>query len=261
MTIISNLLDFTDGSGWNGPYKVTECKKALSPSKLPGIDHALNPYGGCGHGCLYCYAPELTYTDWNEWNTVRVRAGIEGRLGKELVNVRGTIGIGTTTDPYQPAEERFELTRKCLIKLKEKNMRIHLHTKSDLILRDIRILEQMEGEVAVTVTSADENFSKRIEPGAPLPARRIHALRTLTEAGLDTYALVGPVLSILEGCEKEFVDTILSTGVKRMYLDDLNERPMLAQRMRAAGIEGSPKAKERIRSLAAAGGIKVFDVF
>jgi DNA repair photolyase len=258
---MSSLLDFTDGKEWNGPYVIAECKKALSPSKLPGIDHALNPYGGCGHGCLYCYAPELTYTEWEDWRTVRIKANIESRLGKELKNVKGTIGIGTTTDPYQPAEERFELTKKCLIKLKEKGMRIHLHTKSDLILRDISILKEMEGDVAITITSVDERISKIIEPYAPSPARRLKALKELTEAGIDTYALVGPILSVLEGNEKEFVNAIVSTGTKRMYLDKLNERPLLKERMDAVKIKGSPKAKERIRSLAEAAGMKVYDVF
>jgi len=254
-------LEFTDGDGWNGAHRIIGCKKALSPSKLPGIDHALNPYGGCGHGCLYCYAPELTYTEWDEWHTVRIRAGIEGRLGKELMNVKGTIGIGTTTDPYQPAEERFELTRKCLIKLKERGMRIHLHTKSDLISRDIDILREMQGEVAVTVTSIDERISRIIEPGAPAPARRFKALKELTDSGIDTYALVGPVLSVLEGHEEEFVESVVYTGTKRMYLDDLNDRPLLKGRMDAVSIRGSPKARERIRGLASSNGIKVFDVF
>jgi DNA repair photolyase len=261
LTTISNLLDFTDGNDWKGRYETVQCKKALSPSKLPDIDHALNPYGGCEHGCLYCYAPELTYAEWKNWRVVRVRMGIESRLGKELASVKGTIGIGTTTDPYQPAEERFELTRKCLIKLKEKDFKIHLHTKSDLILRDIEILRDMRGDVAITMTSIDEEISKLIEPGAPSPARRIGALTELTAAGIDTYALVGPVLSILEGKEDEFVDAVVSTGTKRIYIDTLNDRPLLRERMDFVGIKGSAKSKERIKALARSVGIKVYDVF
>ena len=258
---MSNLLEFTEGSGWNGNYVITRCRKALSPSKLPGIDHALNPYGGCGHGCLYCYAPELTYTEWDDWHIIRVKMGIEGRLGKEIGAVKGTIGIGTTTDPYQPAEERFELTRKCLIKLKEKGMRIHLHTKSDLILRDLPLLREMNGEVGITITAVNAETSKITEPNAPSPEQRINALAKLTSAGIDTYALAGPVLSVLDGKEKEFVDMIASTETKRMFLDSLNGRPLLSQRMNAIGIKNSEKAKEKIRTLAASAGIKVFDVF
>ncbi|MDR2865978.1 MAG: radical SAM protein [Methanomassiliicoccaceae archaeon] len=258
---MSNLLDFTGGNEWNGRYQLIKCKKALSPSKLPGIDHALNPYGGCEHGCLYCYAPELTYTEWDDWRTVRVRMGIESRLGKEISAVKGTVGIGTTTDPYQPAEERFELTRKCLIKLKEKGVRVHIHTKSDLILRDLQILKGMEGEAGITLTSIDEASSKIIEPNAPSPARRLDALAKLTSAGIDTYALVGPVLSVLDSKEEEFVNAIISTGTRRMFIDSLNHRPLLSQRMQGIGISGSDRAKERIRSLASSNGMIVSDVF
>ena len=258
---MSNLLDFTENGIRNGKYDLVQCKKALSPSKLPGIDHALNTYGGCEHGCLYCYAPELTYTEWDDWKKIRVKMGIESRLGKELAAIKGSVGIGTSTDPYQPAEGLFELTRKCLIKIKEKGIRIHLHTKSDLILRDIPILSGMEGDVAVTITSVDESVSKTIEPGAPCPERRIKALKELTEAGINTYALAGPVLSVLDGREEEFTDAIISTGTKRMYIDALNERPLLTQRMASAGIRGSEKAREKIRSYAMSAGIKVFDVF
>ncbi|MCL2608118.1 MAG: radical SAM protein [Methanomassiliicoccaceae archaeon] len=258
---MSSLLDFTDGKGWNGRYETMQCKKALSPSKLPGIDHSLNPYGGCEHRCLYCYAPEVTHTEWDDWNIIKIRLGIESRLGKELTAIKGTVGIGTTTDPYQPAEERFELTKKCLMKLKAKGTRIHLHTKSDLILRDINVLTGMNGDVGVTVTSLDENVSKLMEPGAPAPSRRFHALKVLTDEDIDTYALAGPILSILEGHEDEFVETVLSTGTQRIYLDTLNGRPLLSERMRMIGIEGSAKAKEKIRRLAISGGLKVFDVF
>jgi len=258
---MSNLLEFTDDGSWNGRYEIVQCRKALSPSKLPGIDHALNPYGGCEHGCIYCYAPEVTYTEWKDWTTVKVRAGIESRLGRELASIKGTVGIGTTTDPYQPAESRFELTRKCLLKLKEKDAKIHLHTKSDMILRDIGILSGMKGDVAVTITSLDDDISKIIEPGAPPPSRRIDALRELTNEGINTYALVGPVLSVLEGREAEFAEAVASTGTKRMFLDSLNHRPMLSERVRSAGISGSANAKERIRKAASSVGIRVFDVF
>ena len=238
-----------------------ECKRAISPSKLPGIDYALNPYGGCSHGCLYCYAPELTHADWGKWNIVKVKTNIVERMGKEIRNVHGVVGVGTVTDPYQPAELRFELTRTCMRILKDKGMRVHVHTKSDIILRDLDILAGMEGDFAVTITSLDPEVSKIIEPGAPIPEKRLNTLKELTEAGLDTYALVGPVLDILDGKEKEFVDAIVSTGTKRMYLDKLNERPLLAERMNGIGIKGSRTVLERIRNMATAGGLKVYDVF
>lgn len=259
--ISSRLSDFLDEDQWDGAHEIVECRRALSPSKLPGIDYALNPYGGCEHGCVYCYAPELTHSDWETWRIVRVRANIAARLNRELPHVDGIIGIGTTTDPYQGAESRFELTRSCLRKLNECGRRIHMHTKSDLILRDLDILRNMEGDIAVTITCVDERISKLLEPGAPGPGRRLDALKELTENGIDTYALVGPVLDTLDGVEREFVDAIVSTGTKRMFLDRLNRRPLLSERMERRNVSGSDGVLERIRSHAAKAGMDVRDVF
>jgi len=238
-----------------------EAKRALSPSGLPGIDYALNPYGGCEHGCVYCYAPEVLHSDWRDWRVVKVRSNIPLRLSKELSGLDGTIGIGTVTDPYQYAEKRFKLTQKCLIILKDKDFRIHLHTKSDLVLRDIGLLASMRGEVGITITSIEERYSKITEPGAPMPARRLEALMQLTAAGIDTYALIGPVLNHLEGKEESFVDAVASTGVKRVYIDALNSRPLLTERLNRMNIRGSETSKEKIRALATGSGLSVKDVF
>lgn len=261
MRIISSLYDFTDTDVWNGRYRTIECKKALSPSKLPGIDYALNPYGGCAHGCVYCYAPEVTHTPWEEWRCIRVRGNIVERLCKELPFVNGVIGIGTTTDPYQYAESRFGLTGQCLRVLRDNNFRIHIHTKSDLILRDVDILRNMKGVVGITVTNIDNRASKITEPGAPLPSKRFATLRSLSEEGIDTYALVGPVLNLLEGREREFVDAISSTGTKTVYIDSLNSRPVLSERLARMKITGSSTALEKIRKLASEDGLRVYDVF
>ncbi|HKM09397.1 MAG TPA: radical SAM protein [Candidatus Methanomethylophilaceae archaeon] len=240
---------------------MVKCRRALSPSGLPGIDFALNPYGGCEHGCVYCYAPEVTHTYWREWRIVKVRSNIASRLAKELVNLRGTVGIGTVTDPYQYAEKRFKLTRQCLEVLKASGMRIHIHTKSDMITRDIDLISKMEGEVGITITTLDNRISHITEPGAPLPAKRLEALKLLTDAGINTYALVGPVLNSLEGHEEEFVEAIISTGTRRMCLDKLNIRPKMSERLERMNIKGSGKALEKIRSLAEASGMEVIDAF
>ncbi|MDR2846602.1 MAG: radical SAM protein [Candidatus Methanoplasma sp.] len=257
----TDLIEFAGREEWDGYYQVVECKRALSPSGLPEIDYALNPYGGCEHGCVYCYAPEVLHTEWKDWRVVKVRTNIADRLAKELVGLSGTIGIGTVTDPYQYAEKRFLLTHRCLEVLKARDFRIHVHTKSDLILRDLELIASMRGEVGITITTADERYSKMTEPGAPFPAKRLDALKKLTEAGIDTYALVGPVLNHLEGHEKELVDAIAATGTKRMSIDSLNSRPQLADRLFRMNICGSNRAKELVRSYAISAGIDVRDVF
>lgn len=258
---ITDLSEYGNVGEWDGPYRMIECKRALSPSGLPGINYALNPYGGCEHGCVYCYAPEVLHTDWKDWRVVKVRSNIVERLAVELSGLSGTIGIGTVTDPYQGAERRFLLTRYCLEELKRHDFRVHIHTKSDLILRDIELISSMKGEVGITITGLDDKRSKMTEPGAPMPDRRLNALKQLTDAGLNTYALVGPVLDHLEGHEREFVDAIVSTGVRRAVIDSLNMRPQLGERLQRMNIRGSDKAKDTIRQMFRESGLKVENVF
>jgi len=210
---------------------------------------------------VYCYAPEVLHADWKDWRVVKVRSNIHDRLSKELSGLEGTIGIGTVTDPYQYAEKRFRLTEKCLKILKEKDFRIHLHTKSDLILRDIDLISSMRGEVGITITSVSDKYSKITEPGAPLPGKRLETLRRLSERGIDTYALIGPVLNHLEGNERDLVDAVVSTGVKRVYIDALNPRPLLMDRLARMNIRGSETSREMIRRLATDSGLIVKDVF
>ncbi len=192
---------------------------------------------------------------------MKVRSNIASRLAKELVNLHGTVGIGTVTAPYQYAERRFKLTRRCLEVLKAAGMRVHIHTKSDLITRDTDLISEMEGEVGITITTLEDRISHITEPGAPLPFKRLQALESLTEAGIDTYALVGPVLSSLEGHEEEFVEAVVSTGTKRMCLDKLNLRPKMSERLERMNIQGSEKALENIRRIAEESGMEVIDVF
>ena len=203
----------------------------------------------------------MLHADWKDWRVVKVRSNIPDRLSKELSGLDGTIGIGTVTDPYQYAEKRFRLTQKCLEILKEKDFRIHLHTKSDLVLRDIDLISSMRGEVGITITAVDDRFSKITEPGAPLPGKRLEALKLLSERGVDTYALIGPVLNHLEGKERELVDAVASTGAKRVYIDSLNPRPLLTERLARMNIRGSETSKEKIRRMAADSGLLVRDVF
>src|SRR4030042_4060545 len=118
--------------------KVVECTPAVSPSRLPGLDWAVNPYRGCAHGCLYCYAQDVTrYKMDTRWGTsVEVRVNLPRLLKNELARgARGVYGVGTVTDPYQPAQERYALTRACLGTFKEGNANLSLLTKSALGLR------------------------------------------------------------------------------------------------------------------------------
>ncbi len=223
-----------------------ECTRALSPSGLPGLDYALNPYGGCSHGCVYCYAPRVTHSDPSQWRVVRVKRNIPERLVRELPWVEGIIGLGTVTDPYQYAERRFRLTQICLEILRNRGRRVHVHTKSDLVLRDADLLREMRATVCITMTTVDDRVSKITEPGAPLPSARLDALRELLETGVEAYVLVAPVMSTLEGGERDLMEAVTAAGVRTVYHDPLNLRNTDLARLTRMGIRASPAARTKL---------------
>lgn len=188
---------------------------------------------------------------------VRVKRNIPERLAKELPAVEGTIGIGTVTDPYQYAERKFRLTQMCLEILAARNRRVHIHTKSDLILRDLDLLSGMDVRVGVTITNIDERISKMTEPGAPLPSKRLEALRGLVDAGVDVYALIAPVMSSLEGMEAELLDAIRDTGARQVFHDPLNLHGVDPSRLQRMSIGPSPKARATIQRIGTDMGLNV----
>lgn len=192
---------------------------------------------------------------------MRVKANIPERLARELPAVEGVIGIGTVTDPYQGAERKFLLTRRCLEILKARDRTIHLHTKSDLVLRDVDVLSGMKGVVGITVTGTDDRVSKITEPGAPLPAARLEAIRGLVDAGIHCYALLAPVMSTLRGSEAALVDALAETGVRDVYYSSLHMRNYDSPRMERLGITDSPQSEIAIRDRCREIGLNVRDVF
>ncbi len=260
---MSNLYDFIETGEWDGKFRSVECTRALSPSGIPGLDFVLNPYGGCNHGCVYCYAPEVTHSDWSTWRVLRVRTNIANRLAREIKNVKGSvIGLGSSTDPYQYAEARFQLTRDCLSVLKKAGCSVHIITKSDLVTRDMDLLKDMDCTVGITVTGLDERMSKITEPGAPMPEKRLAALKELIDAGIRAYVMAEPMLSHLEGREEEYVDALASTGVSRIEVGPVNYRPEIRARMERMHLRSaSVMCIERIKHLAHDRGFTVNDIF
>jgi len=121
-----------------------KCKTALSKSNLPGLDYSLNPYRGCQHSCAYCYVPNVLRIKRNEWGSfVDVKTNIPNVLSKELrIKKPGVVGISTITDPYQPAENNYKLTRYCLEQLLRHDFPVCIQTKSDLVARDIDLISK-----------------------------------------------------------------------------------------------------------------------
>lgn len=220
--------------------RVKECKSATSPSRLPGLDFAINPYRGCSHSCAYCYAKDVTRFEPSEaWGeVVEVRAGIVQKLKKELERggTKGVYGIGTVTDPYQAVEKEYELTRGCLAILRRYDARVSVLTKSDLVLRDLDILRSWRGaEVGISIGSVDRKVTDLIEPGAPAPDRRFQALKRLSDEGVPVYLMAAPIIrGITDSRESiaELVRMANESRVKRIMWDKYNPKPMASARLR-----------------------------
>lgn len=215
-------------------------RTALTPSGLAGFDWALNPYHGCAHGCAYCYAPSVLGEDRERWgDLVEARQNIPVVLSRELRRKeRGLVGISTVTDPYQPAERTYQLTRFCLERLLRHDWPVCVLTKSDLVVRDLDLIEAFsEAEVGFTVTTLDEHQRRLMEPGAPPVARRLAAMRILSDAGVPTYAFIGPVYPTesLNGL-RELVRRVRDSGARYILVDRLNlKRGVWLSLLRALG--------------------------
>lgn len=221
--------------------RIVKCKTALSPSRLPGLDWALNPYRGCTHSCAYCYAQDVTrFEPARQWGDVlEVKSNIVQVLRKELMRkLEGVVGVGTVTDPYQPAERRFELTRGCLSLLRSRGKEVSVLTKSPLVLRDLDVLDGWSGvEVGVSIATMDERLSSVLEPGAPRPSERMDALESLNRSGVRTYLMAAPIVPGLSDAPP-YLDELVScasySGVRRIMWDIYNPKPLAHKRLGSA---------------------------
>ena len=179
------------------------------------FDRSINPYRGCEHGCIYCYArPTHCYLghsaglDFETKLYAKPEAAV--LLEKELA-AKGyepkTIALGTNTDPYQPIERERRITRSILEVLERTGHPVGIVTKSALVVRDIDILSRMAkrglAKVALSVTTLDRHVARRMEPRASAPGRRLEAVRALSEAGIPAAVMVAPIVPALNDHEIE----------------------------------------------------------
>jgi DNA repair photolyase len=207
--------------------KIQEIKAKSILSKSQIYDYALNPYVGCEHDCVYCYAKFVKrFTGhaerWGEFVDAKINA--PELLAQEVKKKRvGRVWISGVCDAYQPLEKRYKLTRRCIDILIENGWPITIQTKSDLVLRDIDILKRARNaEVGFTITTADEKIRKIFEPGAPPSSRRIEALASLHAEGIKTFAMIAPIFPGAEGLVRALkgkVDYVILYRLNYHYAD------------------------------------------
>ncbi|HRY05618.1 MAG TPA: PA0069 family radical SAM protein [Hyphomicrobiaceae bacterium] len=179
------------------------------------FDRSINPYRGCEHGCIYCYArPTHCYLGHSaglDFETLLyAKSNAAELLERELANPRyqpRTIALGANTDPYQPIERELGITRQILEVLEKTNHPVGIVTKSALVMRDCDILARMAAKglakVAISVTTLDRRLARDMEPRATTPPRRLQALNALRQAGIPTAIMMAPIIPALNDHEIE----------------------------------------------------------
>ncbi|MEM1053163.1 MAG: PA0069 family radical SAM protein [Pseudomonadota bacterium] len=204
-------------------------KTILSFNNSPDVpfDRSINAYRGCEHGCVYCFArPTHAYHDLSpglDFETQLFAKPDAAVLLRKTFNKRGykpaPIALGTNTDPYQPIEKRYEITRQVLEACLEARHPVTITTKSDRVLRDCDLLQEMAVRnlvaVAISVTSLDPALSSKLEPRCASPDKRIAALGKLVGLGVPVHCSVSPIIpAITDQFMEEIIEAIASFGVK-----------------------------------------------
>ena len=215
------------------PFKtevqVEKPRTIITRNESPDIsfDRSINPYRGCEHGCVYCFArpthsfmglsPGLDFESklFAKPDAARL---LDKELSKEGYQPR-TIAIGTNTDPYQPVEKQWRIMREILEVLEARNHPVGIVTKSALVTRDIDILSRMAerglAKVALSITTLDRTLARTMEPRAATPTKRLEAIRQLSEAGIPASVMVAPILPGLTNSEIErILDAARAAGAR-----------------------------------------------
>ena len=208
---------------------IIKCKTALSKSNLPGLEYSLNPYRGCQHNCCYCYVPNVLRIERKNWGSfVDVKKNIPVVLSNELKNKKqGIVGISTVTDPYQPIEDKYKLTKYCLEQLIIHDFPVNIQTKSDLVTRDINIISKFNDiEVMFSIGTINDSERKILEPFSSPIQKRLEAMKKISDTGIKTSVFFGPIYPTIK---KEDLTDILNTfvefGAKEIMVDKFNLKP------------------------------------
>src|SRR5437763_7581671 len=187
-------------------YREEPCKVALNRVKGMAFNWSLNPYMGCVHRCTFCYVRAFERraerpSDDRYGRSIRVKSNVAEVLRRELARPRWeheAVAIGAATDPYQPAEGRYKLTRACLEALRDASNPFSIITRGPMIVRDVDVLAEAARRASVSVTfsipTLDDDVWRRTEPGTAHPRQRLRALRALVEAGIKASVGMAPIL-------------------------------------------------------------------
>ncbi len=187
------------------------------PTKL-----TFNPYTGCDHHCLYCYATSYI----PNFQVAHPKKELLAALKREAAKLKGeTISLCNSSDPYPKAEATEGLTRRCLEILAESNCSIQIITKSNIVTRDDDLLCKVQATVALTITTDDDQLAKTLEPYAPSPTQRIRAAQDLTKVGIPVSVRIDPIIPNINDQPRKLISTLASIGVKHITASTYKAKP------------------------------------
>jgi len=209
--------------------KEIEVRSILSRCGIYGVDYSINPYIGCELNCAYCFARYVAKKigkrseEWGSFVYVKRNAPIV--LKREIAKKkRGVVLMSSVTDPYQPLERKYSLTRELMETLAPYEFPLTILTKSPLVLRDVNILKKFSDvEVGFTIVTLDERARAHFEPQAPPIAERLEALKQLKEEAIPTFVMLGPILPGISDREMEsYIEQMAKLEIDYLLVDRLN---------------------------------------
>lgn len=204
-----------------------EAKSIITKSNIPSVDYVINPYTGCQHGCIYCYAEfmiRFTGHKGDKWGQFLDIKTFDFNKIKPQRYIGKTILLSSVTDPYIPLEKKYQNTRKILERLVETEAEISILTKSKLVVRDIDLFKKFKNiRVGISINTLNDDFARIIERSASKPTERLEAIKKVSEAGIQTYVFISPFfpeITDFKAIIKEAVDYS-----NKFSFENLNFRP------------------------------------
>ncbi|MDR2589066.1 MAG: radical SAM protein [Spirochaetales bacterium] len=201
-----------------------EVKSLLTKTRVPAGDYVINPYAGCPHKCLYCYADYMKRfagrsEKWGDFLGVKHCAkniNLKTLFGKKVI-------LSSVTDAYNPFERKYKVTQNILKQFAGSGIEVEVLTKSDLILRDINIFKSIPRiRIGISLNTLDEGIRKDLEPRASPIEKRLNAIKTLTNEGIDTYIFLSPIFPGITDFREILSECKTYTGM--FYFENLNLR-------------------------------------
>lgn len=245
-------------------YRLEPCKSALNAVRGMPFRWSLNPYTGCAHRCTFCYVRHFERraerpSDEEYGRSIRVKTNVAEVLRRELARQswrHEEVAVGTATDPYQPAEGRFRLTRACIREFAVAGTPFSIVTRGPLVVRDVGLLASAARDVPVgvyvSIPTLDERVWRTTEPGTAPPSSRLRAVRALADAGIDVGVGVAPILPGLSDRPDQLeavVRAARGAGARGIWASVVHLRPGVREHFLASLSRDWPEEVERYEAL------------